>query len=64
MDDLLENVLSVTEAMDNMGLDCIGIHYRAAYSSSSAINIEQARGQIEHFLRYGCWISDAEWEQQ
>ncbi|MFI0434139.1 MAG: DUF2608 domain-containing protein [Parachlamydiaceae bacterium] len=63
IDDVLKNVLSVTEAMNNIGVDCIGIHYKAAYSLLSKIDIEQARNQIHHFLNCNDWISDKEWNK-
>lgn len=63
IDDILDNVRVVTEAMDKIGINCIGIHYTAAYSIPSAVNMEQAQGQINHFVLNGRWISDVDWSK-
>lgn len=63
VDDILDNILSVTEAMDNLGIDCVGIHYRGAFSLPSMVKELQGKDQINHFLQHGLWINDTAWNE-
>ncbi len=58
VDDERERVEQVTEALDKMGIECVGIHYTAVEETPCEIILEQAIFQIDYFIENDIWLSD------
>lgn len=60
IDDCLEFLMSVEEALQDLDIPFIGIHYQAAYSFPSTINMEIAHLQYQILVDQGKWVTDQE----
>lgn len=58
VDDELQQVQSVIEALDELDIPCLGIHYTLANEAPCNISLELARFQIDYFVEHDIWLSD------
>lgn len=60
VNDELKHVQSVVSSLDQIGIECVGIHYIAANETHYEVNPELARLQVEHFVKNDVWLGDKE----
>lgn len=58
VDDELEQVQCVVEAMDKQGIPCLGIHYTAVDEMVAELDIDQASFQVNYFVKNNVWVCD------
>lgn len=58
IDDVIEYIQSVGDALDQMGIEFIGVHYTASQDGPSYLNLEHARFQVSYFLEHDVWLDD------
>ena len=58
IDDFIEYIHSVGDALDQMEIEFIGVHYTASQEVPSHLNLELARFQISYFLENEIWLDD------
>lgn len=60
VDDELEHVQSVVTSLEKHGIACVGIHYTAANEFLYELDPEQARFQVNYFIKHDVWLSDSD----
>lgn len=58
VDDELGHVQSVVFCLEKEGIPCLGVHYTAANEMPCELNPEQARFQVEYFVKHDVWLCD------
>lgn len=60
IDDELDQVRCVVDAMDKQGIPCIGIHYTAVNDMFAELDSELANFQVNFFAKNNIWVCDYE----
>lgn len=57
-DDVLENVISVYDAMSQRGIKCSGYHYKAVEQIQGELDVTTAQFQLDYLSEHGIWLNE------